>query len=86
MKLHEWNRFDPEDDPDRDPEWTFDDLMIEHLGNHFGSMTCTESGENECLQLALDLSEHQVAASMGITVKEMRKREEAVMMKVWFAE
>ena len=70
---HEWHRWESWEDPETDPETTFDDLMIDHLGNFFGSMNHPNPSINNELQAAVDASERNAAARLGVSVKEFRE-------------
>ena len=78
---HEWHRWESWEDPESDPETTFDDLMIDHLGNFFGSMNHPNPSINKDLREAVDTSEKQVAGSLGISVEEFRQVQVAQLLR-----
>lgn len=56
MTRFEWHRWSEGDDPCKDPEWTFDDLMISHKGEGFGCLTWVVGNikESKRLQKCVD--------------------------------
>jgi hypothetical protein len=73
MKRHQWHQWESWENPSEDPETTFDDLMIDHLGNFFGSMNHPNPMINNSLQVALNNSKRTLAAGLGVTVEEFEQ-------------
>lgn len=70
-----WNRWESWEDPNEDPETTFDDLMIDELGNGFGAMFIPNNPEATSeLQASNDRSFQKIADDAGITRKELEKQ------------
>lgn len=76
-----WNRWESWEDPNEDPETTFDDLMIDELGNGFGAMFIPNNPVATAeLQAANDRSFQKMADDAGITRKELEKQIEAQLL------
>jgi len=86
MMKHEWKRWEAWEDPEVDLETTLDDLMIDHLGNFFGSMSVQNNDENKELSECLKKSEVQAARILGISVSELNKQQERMILKSLFGD
>jgi len=83
---HEWKRWEDWEDPEVDLETTLDDLMIDHLGNFFGSMSVQNADGNKKLGECIKRSEVQAAHLLGISVSELRKQQETMILKSLFGD
>lgn len=70
---HEWKQWEAWENPEVDFETTFGDLMIDHKGHFFGSMSVQNLDENKKMADALENSKWQAARILGMSVEEFEE-------------